>query len=95
MKECPKCKKIHTAEDFKDSSLMTGYGRFCKYCKGQGLSRRGAKTTRSDTITSKFFSDKAYPRCPHCGMRMVLRNGRRGRFYGCSMFPHCKGTRSF
>ena len=34
MKECPKCKKIRNIEDFKDRSLTTGYGRFCKVCKG-------------------------------------------------------------
>ncbi len=33
MKECPKCKKIRNIEDFKDPSLITGYGRFCKFCK--------------------------------------------------------------
>lgn len=25
---------------------------------------------------------------------MVLRNGWRGKFYGCSKFPECKGTES-
>jgi superfamily I DNA and/or RNA helicase/very-short-patch-repair endonuclease len=34
MKECPKCKKIRNIDDFKDASLITGYGRFCKFCKG-------------------------------------------------------------
>ena len=34
MKECPKCKKIRNLDDFKDPSLITGYGRFCRFCKG-------------------------------------------------------------
>ena len=29
-------------------------------------------------------------RCPLCGGRLVLRNGRYGTFYGCSNFPNCK-----
>ncbi len=33
--------------------------------------------------------------CPHCGSSMVLRNGRRGQFYGCSRFPSCRGTRDY
>ena len=37
MKECPKCKEIRTINDFKDSSLLTRYGRFCKYCKKKHL----------------------------------------------------------
>ncbi len=40
MKECPKCKEVRKSEDFRDFSLSTGYGRFCKYCKGQGTSQR-------------------------------------------------------
>lgn len=31
--------------------------------------------------------------CPYCGSGMVLRNGRRGQFYGCSRFPSCRGTK--
>lgn len=33
--------------------------------------------------------------CPRCAGRMVLRDGRRGKFYGCSSFPHCRGTRDY
>ncbi len=28
-------------------------------------------------------------RCPRCGGRLVLRNGRYGQFYGCSNYPKC------
>lgn len=28
-------------------------------------------------------------RCPKCGGNLVLRNGRYGRFYGCSNYPRC------
>lgn len=28
-------------------------------------------------------------KCPRCGGRLVLRNGRYGRFYGCSNYPQC------
>jgi hypothetical protein len=33
--------------------------------------------------------------CPRCNMIMVLRDGRRGKFYGCSRFPRCRGTRDY
>ena len=84
MKECPKCKEVHAYEDFKDSSLLTGYGRFCKTCKG---------------LKSRYVASKAAPvladtTCPRCNSRMILRNGRRGKFYGCSRFPYCRGTRN-
>ena len=32
--------------------------------------------------------------CPECGSRLVERNGRNGRFVGCSSYPRCKYTRS-
>lgn len=33
--------------------------------------------------------------CPRCNSVMVLRNGRRGQFYGCSTFPRCRGTSEY
>ena len=33
--------------------------------------------------------------CPRCSTKMVLRNGKKGKFYGCTTFPRCRGTRNF
>jgi ssDNA-binding Zn-finger/Zn-ribbon topoisomerase 1 len=33
--------------------------------------------------------------CPKCGEETVLRSGPYGKFYGCSDFPNCRGTREF
>lgn len=30
--------------------------------------------------------------CPKCGNKLILRNGRYGRFYGCSNYPNCRYT---
>ena len=30
--------------------------------------------------------------CDECGKPMVIRNGRRGQFLGCSGYPKCKNT---
>ena len=32
--------------------------------------------------------------CPECGSRLIERNGRNGRFMGCSGYPRCRYTRS-
>ena len=32
--------------------------------------------------------------CPNCSSHMVLREGSKGKFYGCSKFPNCRGTRN-
>ncbi|HEX8993951.1 MAG TPA: AAA domain-containing protein [Candidatus Paceibacterota bacterium] len=82
MKQCPKCKEVKDLAEFKDMSLVTGYGRFCMGCKGQ----RAQVERPAPVLTDKD--------CPRCGAKMILRNGRRGRFYGCSRYPYCKGTRN-
>jgi very-short-patch-repair endonuclease len=83
MKECPKCKEIRDIQDFKDSSLSTGVGRFCGVCKGMKT-----KTLKAAPVLSN-------KNCPRCGKKMILRDGRRGKFYGCSRFPYCKGTKNY
>ena len=34
-------------------------------------------------------------RCPRCGGTLVLREGKYGRFYGCSNYPTCKYTKPY
>ena len=34
-------------------------------------------------------------RRPRCGGKLVLRNGKYGRFYGCSNYPRCKFTQEY
>ena len=31
--------------------------------------------------------------CPLCGGTMYIREGKYGKFLGCSNYPNCKGTR--
>jgi ssDNA-binding Zn-finger/Zn-ribbon topoisomerase 1 len=33
------------------------------------------------------------PTCPRCGNDMVLRQGPRQKFWGCSQYPACRTTR--
>jgi very-short-patch-repair endonuclease len=82
-KECPKCNNIRDLVDFKDPTLISGYRRFCKECKN---SSRRIKEDRPAPV----LSDKD---CPRCRSKMILRNGKRGKFYGCSKFPYCRGTK--
>jgi ssDNA-binding Zn-finger/Zn-ribbon topoisomerase 1 len=87
LRECPKCKELRNAEEFKDVSLASGVGRFCRSCKG--IKRvRPTKAAPSPTPASRNT-------CPKCGSPMSLRAGRFGRFYGCSKYPYCRATRPF
>jgi hypothetical protein len=90
MKECPKCKNLRRIEEFKDSYLTSGFGRFCQQCKSM---KGGTRRTRA-TATKKPLTTQQGPNpCPKCGAKMMLRRGRYGQFYGCSKYPYCKGTR--
>ena len=89
MKECPKCQQVRSLQEFKDPSLITGYGRFCAYCKGRRVVPAGGNGRQENAA-----SPTAGLPCPKCNSRMVLRNGPRGTFFGCSRFPLCRGTRS-
>ncbi len=83
-KECPKCHEIREDVDFKNPKLISGRGKFCKYCKDLAQAVK-------DNKPAPVLSDKD---CPRCRSKMILRNGKRGKFYGCSKFPYCKGTKA-
>jgi len=34
------------------------------------------------------------PSCPQCGLPMVERKSKGGKFYGCCSYPQCRGTRN-
>ncbi|MFV1974894.1 MAG: topoisomerase DNA-binding C4 zinc finger domain-containing protein, partial [Candidatus Scalindua sp.] len=86
MRECPKCKEVKSLKEFRDNSLITGYGRFCNKCKGIRTLRYRRKGQKKAEVIKDTL-------CPRCGSGMVLRKGRHGRFYGCSKFPYCRGTK--
>lgn len=86
IKECPKCKEVKNLQEFKDNSLISGYGRFCNQCKGGRYVAQRKYT---------LINDDEKKLCPKCGAEMILRTGRYGKFYGCTKFPYCRGTRQF
>jgi len=91
-KICPWCEKIREQEEFKDSSLITGYGHKCIYCKG--VKGKGIVQNYSDSNKKPKASGYVTPVCPKCGSNMKIKNGRYGAFYGCSRYPDCKETRN-
>ncbi|MDV6226261.1 topoisomerase DNA-binding C4 zinc finger domain-containing protein [Nitratireductor aquimarinus] len=58
------------------------------------------RTPRVNTPAQpRVTATSANPTCSRCGAPMVRRTARRGRnaggqFWGCSRYPHCKGTRN-
>ena len=90
-KECLKCGKFFPISDFEDSSLASGIGRNCKLCKKSKPKRRRERKV----ATSSKKEAKTEESCPSCGSAMRLRSGRYGRFWGCSRYPRCEGTRNY
>jgi len=93
---CPKCEEIRNIEEFKDSALISGYGRICNKCKETKKSEiRPATgvTKKPKAPLQTYVAGRTL--CPKCGSRMVLRSGRYGTFWGCSRFPYCRGTRRY
>lgn len=52
MKECPRCNVVRSLKDFKDSSLISGYGRFCRECKAMPISY-STPTSSTSRITQR------------------------------------------
>lgn len=49
--------------------------------------------------TTTWSTDSDVPKCPSCGSEMVGRTAKRGanagsKFWGCSQYPRCRGTRA-
>ena len=52
--------------------------------------------TKEDVKINSQMEQETMPKCPKCGAVMVMRVAKKGenageKFYGCSMYPKCKG----
>ena len=54
-----------------------------------------SKITNAEHVENiRLMRDKiAHNICPRCGGKLVLRQGKYGRFYGCENYPKCKFTK--
>jgi len=90
LKECGKCNKIKSLDDFKDEKLVNGYGKYCNECKH--IAKRSRRRIRKKAPDKPII--KTTVRCPSCNSFMVVRTRRSdgNQFYGCSRFPRCRGA---
>jgi restriction system protein len=58
---------------------------------GSGRTAEASIDTSGQTEVPAPIAQVA-PTCKRCGSPMVMREGRRGEFYGCSTFPRCRFT---
>lgn len=50
------------------------------------------KAAQEELPKTKIEPEKVNRACPECGNELVYRNGRNGRFIGCSTYPKCRYT---
>lgn len=55
------------------------------------MAKKHVKNIEKSLEDRKFFSE--YGNCPRCKGKLLLRNGRRGFFLGCSNYPRCRFTK--
>ncbi len=48
-----------------------------------------------DHFLAQELKDEEKKVCPECGEEMVLREGKYGKFWGCSNYPECKHTENY
>ena len=75
-RQCPRCEKVRPLKDFRDTSLVSGYGRACTTCKSSN-GRYSPRKTSSGV-------------CKRCGSPLVMRTGRFGNYFVCTRYPQCK-----
>jgi DNA topoisomerase I len=96
---CPECQKGHLM------IKLGKYGKFlscdaypeCKYARP--LETEGEENSQEKTeefINSLSEEDRAIlsSACPSCGGKILLKQGRYGKFLACDTYPKCKFTKS-
>lgn len=92
--ECPDCGKPTIWHNGK-------YGVFYKCAAGcggkvdprRGRSRRRRNRGRQpDRGRTQAHRSRQKGNCPECGGQLLVRNGRYGKFIGCSNYPRCRHT---
>jgi restriction system protein len=66
--------------------------------RGRQRQNQTDRTDRTDPSDTRVDLNAATPTCPACGKGMILRTAHKGaragsRFWGCSGYPRCTGTR--
>ena len=59
---------------------------------GSKIKKEHRKHTKKTVKRSKKRAN--FGACPRCGGKLIIKNGKHGKFHGCSNFPKCNFTKS-
>lgn len=93
--KCPECGKplVIRPGRFGKFVACTGYPE-CKYSRPvETKEDKKAKVMNEDGEAEKL-SDVEGEKCEKCGGKMILKEGRFGRFLACENYPKCKNTKT-
>jgi predicted RNA-binding Zn-ribbon protein involved in translation (DUF1610 family) len=81
----------HREELLNESSLQ---GYIDKINSSNIDSKKTRKEHNQEVRTKKITHDTNVGNgiCPRCGGRLIQRDGKYGKFYGCSNYPKCRYT---
>lgn len=91
--KCEFCGKIAMETEFTSYGGEIGVHLnlgTCKECSDNNPAVKIALAKKRQVVSSKYDQNI----CPDCGGKLVEKNGRNGRFIGCSNFPNCRYARS-
>ena len=91
--KCEYCGKIAIETEFSSYGGAIGVHLNLGTCKECSANNPAAKPSyhSEDSMPKRAYDPTV---CPECGSKLVEKNGRNGRFLGCSGFPKCRYTRS-
>lgn len=102
--DCPQCAGLMSHEGWKNY-ICVDCGHFLKKWDGNKPAHSHSANKQSKTPAKpnahSVSSPSTYareqektPKCPKCGKKMKIRNGPKGKFWGCLGYPGCRGSRS-
>jgi len=95
---CPQCGKPLMAREGKRGKFIgcSAYPK-CRYTRNveapQAAPAEGAATAPKAPAPERKAPEPTGESCPNCGKPLVAREGKRGRFVGCTGYPKCRYTR--
>ena len=91
--KCEYCGKIAKDTEFSSYGGAIGVHLNLGTCKECSANNPAAKPSyhSEESIPNRSYDPTI---CPECGSKLIEKNGRNGRFIGCSGFPKCRYTRS-
>ncbi len=91
---CEFCGKIARESEFPFYGGAMGVHLNLGTCKECLEHNSVAKPSYEVRVSEKPVKSYDSTICPECGKKLVERNGRNGRFIGCTGFPNCRYSRS-